>query len=75
MAEYLQQIKKVVDTLPAVSSLLEEEDVILYILNGLPPEFNSFKMARKNQVSSNFNGRTTRITLDRRPIGTGCSDY
>lgn len=36
-------MKSIVDTLATVSSPLEEEDIILYILNGLPSHFNSFK--------------------------------
>lgn len=45
MGDYLNQIKRIVDTLAAVSSPLEDEDIVLHILNKLPSSFNSFKMA------------------------------
>lgn len=36
MMEYLQQVKSLVDTLAVVNAAIEEEDIILCILNGLP---------------------------------------
>lgn len=43
MTEYLRQMKKILDTLVSVSASLEEEDIVLHILNGLPPDYNPFK--------------------------------
>lgn len=42
ISAYLQQIKQLTDTLAAVSSWLDDEDIILYTINGLPPEFDAF---------------------------------
>lgn len=44
MADYLQQLKKIFYMLASVSAPLDE-DIILYILNGLPAQYNSFKTA------------------------------
>lgn len=38
ITEYLRQFKVIVDTLASVSSSLDDEDIALYILNGLPLE-------------------------------------
>lgn len=45
MFEYLQQIKSISDTLTAISSPLDTEDLILYTLNGLPANYHAFKTA------------------------------
>lgn len=36
MADYLQQVKMFTDTLAAVGSPMDEEDVVLLLINGLP---------------------------------------
>ncbi|KAI0531447.1 hypothetical protein KFK09_001002 [Dendrobium nobile] len=41
--QYLNRIKSIVDSISASGSKIESEDVMLHILNGLPPMFNSFK--------------------------------
>lgn len=43
--DYLQQVKTIIDTLITVSLPVDDEDIILYMLNGLPPTFNAFKTA------------------------------
>ncbi|KAL0918376.1 hypothetical protein M5K25_010380 [Dendrobium thyrsiflorum] len=45
MQQYLAQIKILVDNIAAAGSKIDTEDVILYILNGLPSSYNSFKAA------------------------------
>ncbi|KAI0488419.1 hypothetical protein KFK09_028250 [Dendrobium nobile] len=43
MMQYLAKIKALVDNIAAAGSLLDPEELILHILNGLPPSYNSFK--------------------------------
>lgn len=42
MVEYLQHIKMLIDMLMAVGSPIDDEDITLHILNGLPDKFNAF---------------------------------
>lgn len=44
MAKYLKHVKTITDTLASVSYPLDEEDTVLYILNGLPPVFKHSKL-------------------------------
>ncbi|KAI0488890.1 hypothetical protein KFK09_028729 [Dendrobium nobile] len=43
MQQYLTQIKHIVDNIAAFGSKLDPEDIVHYILNGLPQSYNSFK--------------------------------
>ncbi|XP_020704679.1 uncharacterized protein LOC110115705 [Dendrobium catenatum] len=43
MMQYLAKIKSLVDNIAAAGSILDPEEIILHILNGLPPSYNSFK--------------------------------
>ncbi|XP_020699694.1 uncharacterized protein LOC110111964 [Dendrobium catenatum] len=43
MQQYLAQIKFIIDNIAFSGSKIDMEDIILYILNGLPPTYNSFK--------------------------------
>lgn len=52
MRDYLQQIKKISDTLAAVSAPIEEEDLILFTLGGLPTEYNAFKTAVRTRAQA-----------------------
>lgn len=52
MAEYLQQVKSLVDTLVVVSSSIEEEDIVLHVLNGLPTKYHPFKTAIRTRSKS-----------------------
>lgn len=52
MQVYLHQVKQIVDTLAIVSTPLEEEDIIFYILNGLPQDFNPFKTTIRMRCQS-----------------------
>ncbi|KAL5717462.1 non-specific serine/threonine protein kinase [Ranunculus cassubicifolius] len=39
---YLQQIKEIADNLAAAGTPIQDLDSVFYILNGLPPEYDSF---------------------------------
>ncbi|KAI0511276.1 hypothetical protein KFK09_011901 [Dendrobium nobile] len=43
MVQYLNEVKTLVDQISAAGGHIEEEDIILYILHGLPPHYQSFK--------------------------------
>ncbi|KAI0498192.1 hypothetical protein KFK09_021433 [Dendrobium nobile] len=43
MQQYLSQIKNIVDNIAASDSQVDRKNVVLYILNGLPSSYNSFK--------------------------------
>ncbi|KAL0922309.1 hypothetical protein M5K25_006283 [Dendrobium thyrsiflorum] len=43
MQQYLSQIKNIVDNIAASGSTVDQEDIILYTLNGLPSTYNLFK--------------------------------
>lgn len=43
MIDCLQQGNLITDTLASISAPLEDEDIVLYILNGLPLAYNLFK--------------------------------
>ncbi|XP_020672129.2 uncharacterized protein LOC110092093 [Dendrobium catenatum] len=43
MQQYLAQIKSIADNIAASGSKIDSEDIIIYIFNGLPSTYNSFK--------------------------------
>ncbi|XXG59573.1 hypothetical protein AAC387_Pa04g1633 [Persea americana] len=43
ISDYLHRIKHLSDSLAVVSSPVDADDLVLYTLNGLPVEYNSFK--------------------------------
>ncbi|PKU87036.1 Retrovirus-related Pol polyprotein from transposon TNT 1-94 [Dendrobium catenatum] len=45
MTDYLSEIKNIVDQIASAGSVIDGEDVIHYILNGLPQPYQSFKSA------------------------------
>lgn len=49
--EYVQKIKTISDSLAAVSCPVDEEDLIIHTLNGLPPEYGAFKTAIRTRSS------------------------
>ncbi|KAI0510267.1 hypothetical protein KFK09_010868 [Dendrobium nobile] len=51
MSQYLSEIKALVDQISAAGSLVDTEDVILYILNGLPPSYQSFKTSIRTMLT------------------------
>lgn len=54
MEDHLNQIKIVSDQLSLSGSLIEDEDLVLFTLNGLPDEYNAFKttiQARSDPIS------------------------
>ncbi|XP_020700290.1 uncharacterized protein LOC110112414 [Dendrobium catenatum] len=48
MIQYLTEIKKQVDQIASAGSTIDSEDIILYIMNGLPPTYQSFKTYIRN---------------------------
>ncbi|PKU65522.1 Retrovirus-related Pol polyprotein from transposon TNT 1-94 [Dendrobium catenatum] len=56
MNQYLSEIKVLVDQIASAGSSVDNEDIILYILNGLPPQYQAFKTAIRTML--------TPITLD-----------
>ncbi|KAI0525114.1 hypothetical protein KFK09_004505 [Dendrobium nobile] len=48
MQQYLTRIKTIVDNISASGSTIDPEDIMLHILNGLHPTFNSFKSTIRN---------------------------
>ncbi|CAL5431419.1 unnamed protein product [Camellia sinensis] len=54
MEDYLSQIKVIADQLSLAGSAIDDEDLVLLTLNGLPSEYNAFKTtirARSESVS------------------------
>ncbi|KAI0509831.1 hypothetical protein KFK09_010428 [Dendrobium nobile] len=51
MTQYLTEIKTLVDKIAAAGSVVDTEDIILYILNGLPPSYQSFKTAIRTMLT------------------------
>ncbi|PKU70861.1 Retrovirus-related Pol polyprotein from transposon TNT 1-94 [Dendrobium catenatum] len=52
MIQYLTAIKILVDQIAAAGSTIESEDIIMYILNGLPPQYQAFKTIIRTMQSS-----------------------
>ncbi|KAI0522396.1 hypothetical protein KFK09_004775 [Dendrobium nobile] len=50
MQQYLAKIKSIVDTIAASGSNVDQEDIIIYILNGLPAAYNSFKTSFRTSM-------------------------
>ncbi|PKU68147.1 Retrovirus-related Pol polyprotein from transposon TNT 1-94 [Dendrobium catenatum] len=51
MTQYLTEIKTLVDQIAAAGSTIDTEDIILYILNGLPPSYQSFKTSIRTMLN------------------------
>ncbi|KAI0510566.1 hypothetical protein KFK09_011171 [Dendrobium nobile] len=51
VTQYLTEIKTLVDQISASGSSVDNEDVILYILNGLPQSYQSFKTAIRTMLN------------------------
>ncbi|KAI0501131.1 hypothetical protein KFK09_016074 [Dendrobium nobile] len=51
VTQYLSEIKSLVDQIPAAGSAVDTEDIVLYILNGLPPSYQSFKTSIRTMLS------------------------
>ena len=43
IADYFQKVKYIADSLTTSSSPIDDDDLIIYILNGLPSEYAAFK--------------------------------
>ncbi|PKU70162.1 Retrovirus-related Pol polyprotein from transposon TNT 1-94 [Dendrobium catenatum] len=50
MIQYLTQIKSIADNLSAAGMNLDQEDITLYTLNGLPSSYNAFKMSIRTML-------------------------
>ncbi|KAI0492902.1 hypothetical protein KFK09_027178 [Dendrobium nobile] len=50
MAQYLTDIKKLVDQIASTGSTVDNEDIILHILNGLPSSYQSFKTSIRTML-------------------------
>ncbi|XP_020691954.1 uncharacterized protein LOC110106395 [Dendrobium catenatum] len=50
MSQYLQEIKTLVDNIAAAGSTVDTEDIILYILNGLPAAYQAFKTSIRTMI-------------------------
>ncbi|KAL0906248.1 hypothetical protein M5K25_024726 [Dendrobium thyrsiflorum] len=50
MMQYLAQVKTIVDNIAAAGSQVDVEDIILYILNGLPSSYNAFKTSIRTSL-------------------------
>ncbi|PKU83090.1 Retrovirus-related Pol polyprotein from transposon TNT 1-94 [Dendrobium catenatum] len=51
MTQYLTDIKALVDQIATAGSVVDTEDIILYILNGLPPSYQAFKTAIRTMIT------------------------
>ncbi|XP_028548267.1 uncharacterized protein LOC114578883 [Dendrobium catenatum] len=51
ISQYLTEIKSLVDQIASSGSTVDTEDVILYILNGLPATYQSFKTAIRTMLT------------------------
>ncbi|KAI0526987.1 hypothetical protein KFK09_002583 [Dendrobium nobile] len=51
MQNYLTEVKKIVDNIASAGSSIDTEDIILHILNGLPPSYQSFKTTVRTMQS------------------------
>ncbi|PKU84173.1 Retrovirus-related Pol polyprotein from transposon TNT 1-94 [Dendrobium catenatum] len=56
MIQYLNEVKSIVDKIAAAGSNVDTEDIILYILNGLPATYQAFKTSIRTML--------TPLTLD-----------
>ncbi|PKU66194.1 Retrovirus-related Pol polyprotein from transposon TNT 1-94 [Dendrobium catenatum] len=52
MTQYLTEVKKIVDQISSAGSSVDPEDVIIYILNGLPPAYQPFTTTIRTLQSS-----------------------
>ncbi|KAI0504101.1 hypothetical protein KFK09_015048 [Dendrobium nobile] len=50
MQQYLMQIKNLVDNIALSGSQIDTEDILIYILNGLPSSYNSFKTSIRTSL-------------------------
>ncbi|KAI0525156.1 hypothetical protein KFK09_004548 [Dendrobium nobile] len=51
MQQYLMRVKNLVDNISVSESQIDTEDILLYILNGLPSTYNSFKTAIRTSLN------------------------
>ncbi|XP_028554101.1 uncharacterized protein LOC110105612 [Dendrobium catenatum] len=51
MQQYLSTVKNLVDNIAVAGTQIDPEDIVLYILNGLPTTYNAFKTAIRTSSS------------------------
>lgn len=51
VSQYLLKIKKARDYLSAVGVFFADEDIVILVLNGLPPEYNTFRCVVRGRES------------------------
>lgn len=51
MVQYLTEIKILVDNIGLTGAKIDVEDIVLYTLNGLPSQYQSFKIAIRTQLN------------------------
>ncbi|KAI0507419.1 hypothetical protein KFK09_013544 [Dendrobium nobile] len=51
MLQYLTNIKTLVDNIAAAGSPIDNEDILLYTLNGLPPQYQAFKTSIRTTLT------------------------
>lgn len=51
MSQYLTSIKSHVDNISVAGSQIDHEDIILYILNGLPSSYQAFKTSIRTKLT------------------------
>lgn len=51
VTEYMKKIKHISDSLAAVLSPVDEEDLIIHTLNGLPPDYAAFRTSIRTRAS------------------------
>lgn len=51
ISEFIQRIKTIFDNLTATSCLVDDEDLIIHTLNGLPPKYGPFKISIQTRSS------------------------
>lgn len=52
MTQYLKEIKTIVDQIAAERSDIDEEEILMYMLNGLQSIYQAFKNVNQNHVTS-----------------------
>lgn len=49
IGQYIQRIKELKDKLANVAVLVDDEDLVIYAWNGLPPEYNMFRTSMRTR--------------------------
>lgn len=75
MIEYLQHIKRIVDTLSTINSQLDDEDIVLCVLNGLLAAYHPFKTAiRTHSALVTMSELTDLLLIEEQQLPQASSD-